>query len=142
MSGKLRPILAMIVVLAAALVADEARAGIVAIDSPASPDRGGDAILQSSFDDLFSAGASASRPLLPGSDDREDPTPRVEPRTPDGGGLSCDPASISPTGSSSVAAAIPSHSAHLSDASLETTLPREATVMLTTGPPFELLRPA
>jgi hypothetical protein len=141
-SGNMKALTTIAIGLVAALAAQQAMAVIVEPGSPCSQERIGDELLQSSFDQLFAAGASGANSSYPASEDSEDQVPHAQPGTFADGNWSCDPASVSGTSSGCSLAAIANNLVHLPDASLQSSLPREAVIVLATGPPFELLRPA
>lgn len=133
-----------IILFAAALAASNAMAVIVApsqFSGIASPSQ---ALLSLCASDSC-GGCDADSACVPptGPEDRSQQQPGqlgkfLADATTTGAGTSTS----SPAGSGAAAAAILNQIAHVELGSLEASLPRDPTIILPSGPPFELLRPA
>lgn len=138
--GKYKSLLTATIAMAAYLVAGQAMAVIVSPSIPLAH-QNTDQLLQSCLEQMLASDTLASDGCAFIPEDQDGPL-RIQVNVPAEGGGCTDPASTSSTSSSSVVMVIQSAVAYLWGGLLQTGLPREEGLILPTGPPFQLLRPA
>ena len=138
-----RFLLSGLLALAAVLVAGQALAGIVVPESSAASNGGCDPLGHSRFDGLLDSFDRAAPLCSTSPTQGEEPAPFLSPyRFFSDSGWGGDAAPTLSTSSASNGALAPHRSVYLPDPSLATSLAGEGAIIFSTGPPFELLRPA